>query len=300
MVEKYFDGVVPAPGSYDETDKALIALAEATPGKVRAQMDELQYSSALSEIWTLIGECNRYIDVTAPWTLGKTPEGKERLKTVLYVLCECIRYVAVLIAPTMPRTPGRIFEQMGLADESLKTLDSLESFGKLPAGTQVSKGEAIFPRIDIAKELADIVPTAPAAKADRSVHAKDKEQAVAKQIAAVAEDDGMITIDEFNKIKLRAVRVLACEKVEGSDKLLKLRLSLGKGEPERTVVSGVAKSYAPEELIGKQLVLVANLKPAKLRGVVSEGMLLFASDKGDTVLRAVTVDGDVEDGATVR
>ena len=297
MVEKYFGGVVPAPGETREEDKALIALAEATPGKVRARMDELQYSDALSEIWTLVGECNRYIDATAPWVLCKTAEGQERLKTVMYTLCECIRIVAVLIAPTMPRTPARIFEQLGLTDESLETLASTEHFGALPAGTVVRKGEALFPRIDIAKELADILPsTTEKVKAAPNAHAKDKE-AIAPKTEA---DDGMISIEEFAKIKLRVARVLACEKVDGSDKLLKLRLSLGEGEPERTVVSGVAKHYAPEALVGRQVVLVANLRPAKLRGVTSEGMVLFASDRVDTVLKLVSPDEGAEDGGTVR
>lgn len=297
MVEKYFHGVVPAPGETLEEDKALITLAEATPGKVRARMDELQYSDALSEIWTLVGECNRYIDTTAPWVLCKTAEGQERLKTVMYTLCECIRIVAVLIAPTMPRTPARIFEQLGLTDASLETLASTERFGALPAGTVVCKGEALFPRIDIAKELADILPSATEkAKAAPNAHAKDKE-AIAPKAEA---DDGMISIEDFARIKLRVARVLACEKVEGSDKLLKLRLSLGEGEPERTVVSGVAKHYAPEALVGRQVVLVANLKPAKLRGITSEGMVLFASDHADTVLKLVSPDEGSEDGGTVR
>ncbi len=292
MVEKYFGGVVPAPGAYDETDKTLIALAEATPLKTRAQMNQLQFSQALTDIWALVGECNRYIDRTAPWVLGRTEEGRERLKTVLYTLCECIRYVAVLIEPTMPRTPERIFAQLGLTDEALTTLASLERFGGLPAGTRVHKGEAVFPRIDIQKELADIVPTPRAESAPAQKEAPKPE--------APKAEDGMITIDDFARIKLRVARVLACEKVEGSDKLLKLRLSLGEGEPERTVVSGVAKSYAPEALVGRQVVLVANLKPARLRGVVSEGMVLFASDAADTTLKAVTVDEGAEDGATVR
>jgi len=299
MVEKYFGGDVPAPGAYDEIDKALIALAESTLAKVRAQMKELQYSTALSEIWALVGECNRYIDVTSPWVLCKTDEGKERLKTVMYVLCECIRYVSVLIQPTMPRTPELIFAQLGVNDSSLKTFESLNSFGLLPVGTKVSKGEAIFPRIDIAKELADIVPTP---KAEAAVETKPAPKAEAKAEVKHAEpaNDGTISIDDFGKVQLRVARVLIAEKLEGSDKLLKLRLSLGVGEPERTVVSGIAKHYSPEDMVGRQVVLVANLKPAKLRGVLSEGMILCASDKADTTLKLVTVGEGMEDGATIR
>ena len=297
MVEKYFGGDVPAPGAYDEHDRALIALAEATPDRVRAQMNLLQYSTALSEIWALIGECNRYIDATAPWVLCKTDEGRERLKTVMYVLCESIRFVAVLIRPTMPRTPGRIFAQLGLADGPLTAVESLAAFGALPAGTHVQKGEAIFPRIDVVKELADIVPTPKAEAAPAPVKtAPVKSEAKTAEPAA----DGLITIDEFARVKLRVARVLAAEKVEGSDKLLKLRLSLGAAEPERTVVSGIAKFYTPESMVGRQVVLVANLKPAKLRGIMSEGMILCASDSADTVLQLVSVGEGMEDGATVR
>ncbi|MEG0996635.1 MAG: class I tRNA ligase family protein, partial [Clostridia bacterium] len=137
MVEKYFDGVVPAHGEWNDDDRALITLAQGTSAKVDKRMGELQYSLALQEIWQLIGECNRYIDINAPWVLCKTEEGKERLKTVMYVLCECIRIVGVLIAPTMPQTPARIFEQLGLTDAALKAWESLSSFGQLPAGTVV-------------------------------------------------------------------------------------------------------------------------------------------------------------------
>ena len=298
MVEKYFGGLVPAPGAYTEADAALAALAEATPGKVCAQMDQLQFSSALSDLWALVGECNRYIDQNAPWNLCKTPEGMERLKMVMYVLCEGIRYAAVLIAPAMPRTPALIFAQLGVAEGPLTEIASLAKFGALPAGTCVHKGEAIFPRIDIAKELADLVPTAKPAAAEAPAPAKAAAHAPEK--AAQAEGDGQITIDDFARVQLRVARVLAAERVEGSDKLLKLRLSLGQGEPERTVVSGIAKFYAPEDVAGRQVVLVANLKPAKLRGIVSQGMILCASDAADTVLKLVSVADGMEDGATVR
>ena len=289
MVEKYFDGVVPAHGEWNDTDRLLIALAEGTPSRVKKHMDELQFSVALQDIWQLIGECNRYIDQNMPWVLAKTEEGRERLKTVMYVLCECIRIVAILIAPTMPRTPARIFEQLGVSDPALCSFESTSHFGVLPAGGRVQKGEALFPRIDIKKELADIVPTPAAQPAPE-----------AKPNAEKAQDDGLITIDDFARVRLRAARVTAAEKVEGADKLLKLTLSLGTGEPERTVVSGIAKFYTPEEMVGKQVVVVANLRPAKLRGIRSEGMILCASDAQDKTLKLVTVEPGVEDGADIR
>lgn len=289
MVEKYFDGVVPAHGEWNDIDRLLIALAEGTPSRVKKHMDELQFSVALQDIWQLIGECNRYIDQNMPWVLAKTEEGRERLKTVMYVLCECIRIVAILIAPTMPRTPARIFEQLGVSDPALCSFESTSRFGVLPAGGRVQKGEALFPRIDIKKELADIVPTPAAQPAPEP-----------KPNAEKAQDDGLITIDDFARVRLRAARVTAAEKVEGADKLLKLTLSLGAGEPERTVVSGIAKFYTPEEMVGKQVVVVANLRPAKLRGIRSEGMILCASDAQDKTLKLVTVEPGVEDGADIR
>ena len=289
MVEKYFDGVVPAHGEWNDIDRLLIALAEGTPSRVKKHMDELQFSVALQDIWQLIGECNRYIDQNMPWVLAKTEEGRERLKTVMYVLCECIRIVAILIAPTMPRTPARIFEQLGVSDPALCSFESTSRFGVLPAGGRVQKGEALFPRIDIKKELADIVPTPAAQPAPEP-----------KPNAEKAQDDVLITIDDFARVRLRAARVTAAEKVEGADKLLKLTLSLGAGEPERTVVSGIAKFYTPEEMVGKQVVVVANLRPAKLRGIRSEGMILCASDAQDKTLKLVTVEPGVEDGADIR
>ena len=289
MVEKYFDGVVPAHGEWNDIDRLLIALAEGTPSRVKKHMDELQFSVALQDIWQLIGECNRYIDQNMPWVLAKTEEGRERLKTVMYVLCECIRIVAILIAPTMPRTPARIFEQLGVSDPALCSFESTSRFGVLPAGGRVQKGEALFPRIDIKKELADIVPTPAAQPAPEP-----------KPNAEKAQDDGLITIDDFARVRLRAARVTAAEKVKGADKLLKLTLSLGAGEPERTVVSGIAKFYTPEEMVGKQVVVVANLRPAKLRGIRSEGMILCASDAQDKTLKLVTVEPGVEDGADIR
>lgn len=293
MVEKYFDGVVPAHGEWNDTDRLLIALAEGTPERVSKHMDELQFSVALQDIWQLIGECNRYIDQNMPWVLAKSEEGKERLKTVMYVLCECIRIVAILIAPTMPRTPARIFEQLGVSDPALCGFETAAHFGLLPAGGKVQKGEALFPRIDIKKELADIVPTP-------VQEPKPEKQPAPKAEKTPAQDNGLITIDDFARVRLRAARVTAAEKVEGADKLLKLTLSLGPDEPERTVVSGIAKFYTPEEMVGKQVVVVANLRPAKLRGIRSEGMILCASDAQDKTLKLITVEPGVEDGADIR
>ena len=299
MVEKYFDGEIPQHGQWNDVDKALIALAESTPDKARQHMDELQFSLALQDIWQLVGECNRYIDVNAPWVLVKTDEGKERLKTVLYVLCECIRIVAILIAPTMPRTPARIYEQLGIAEGELTGWESASRFGLLPAGTKVQKGEALFPRIDVKKELADIVPT-PKAEAPKAEEKKPAKTAKKEEKKEEKLPEGIISIDDFAKVQLRVARILTAEKVEGSDKLLKLSVKLGEGEPLRTVVSGIARFYTPEAIEGRQVVLVSNLKPAKLKGIKSEGMILCASDAEDKVLKLCTVEPGMEDGAYIR
>ena len=299
MVEKYFDGEIPQHGQWNDVDKALIALAEGTPDRARQHMDELQFSLALQDIWQLVGECNRYIDVNAPWVLVKTDEGKERLKTVMYVLCECIRIVAILIAPTMPRTPARIYEQLGIAEGELTGWESASRFGLLPAGTKVQKGEALFPRIDVKKELADIVPT-PRAEAPKAEEKKPAKTAKKEEKKEEKLPEGIISIDDFAKVQLRVARILTAEKVEGSDKLLKLSVKLGEGEPLRTVVSGIARFYTPEAIEGRQVVLVSNLKPAKLKGIKSEGMILCASDAEDKALKLCTVEPGMEDGAYIR
>ena len=299
MVEKYFDGEIPQHGEWNDVDNVLIALAEGTPDRARQHMDELQFSLALQDIWQLVGECNRYIDVNAPWVLAKTDEGKERLKTVMYVLCECIRIVAILIAPTMPRTPARIYEQLGIAEGELTGWESASRFGLLPAGTKVQKGEALFPRIDVKKELADIVPT-PKAEVPKAEEKKPAKTAKKEEKKEEKLPEGIISIDDFAKVQLRVARILTAEKVEGSDKLLKLSVKLGEGEPLRTVVSGIARFYTPEAIEGRQVVLVSNLKPAKLKGIKSEGMILCASDAEDKALKLCTVEPGMEDGAYIR
>lgn len=309
MIEKYFGGRLPAMGDSQEIDQTLSNHALALPALVEKQMDALQFSLALQEIWKIVGECNKYIDTTQPWVLGKSEETLPRLKTVLYTLAECVRFIAVLITPFMPSTPARIFEQLGVTDPSLKTWASLSAFGALPEGTQVKKGEALFPRIDIQKDLTELADdeqksiaekNGPAPHADTAdkKDANKKEEKPAKKPQAVPE--GCIAFDDFEKLKLRVARVIACEKVEKSEKLLKFTLSLG--NETRTVLSGIAKSYQdPEALVGKKLVLLANLAPRKIMGVSSEGMLLSGVDDEHGVLRLLTVDDPdaLPDGAEI-
>ena len=283
MIEKYFGGVLPAPGEAAEPDGELIALAEATLPAVEKKMDEFQFSLALTEIWKLISRCNKYIDETMPWALAKDEGKKGRLATVLYNLAEAARIISVLIAPVMTKTPAKIQAALGVPEE-LATLESIRHFGGIRPGSPVKKMELLFPRIDIEAELA-------------AQEAEKQEKKEEKKTEAKPAAQEMITIEDFAKVSLKTVKVLTCEKLEGSDKLLKMTLACGDGE--RTVVSGIAKWYTPEEMVGKTVVLVANLKPAKLRGVVSEGMILCSEDQ-DGRLSLITPEQAMPAGAVVR
>jgi len=302
MIEKYFDGVVPAPAEYTELDHKLIEQAQGLWVNVEKSMNALQFSNALTEIWKLIGECNRYIDLTTPWVLAKNEADRPRLGTVLYVLLECARIVAVLIAPTMPRTPERIFAQIGVTDEALKTWASVKAFGGVVPGSKVHKGEALFPRIDVAKEL-ELLEAEKQAALD---HAKAMAEKDAKQNELPAPTDeektvftqrDLIQFEDFEKVQLVVAKVLKCEKVPKADKLLMSTLKVG--DTERVVVSGIAKFYTPEEMVGKKVVLLANLAPRKIRGVESHGMLLCAANADDSKLSLLTVDSDMEDGCEI-
>ena len=297
MIEKYFGGIVPEPGVEDESDRALIERFEQLPEMVEKQMNALQFSVALSEIWKLIGDCNRYIDINQPWVLGKSEEGLPRLKTVLYNLAECIRAIAVHIYPTMPSTPAKIFEQLGVTDPALMSWDSVLKFGGLKPGTKVVKGAALFPRVDIKKELAALNGEGEA-KPEKAEKKEAKQAEKQQKKAEKAEEKvGIASFDDFMKIKLIAAKVVACERVAKSDKLLKETLDIGNGQT-KTVCSGIAKHYAPGDMVGKTVVLVNNFAPRKMAGEVSEGMLLCAEDP-DGKLRLLTVDGDVAPGSEI-
>lgn len=282
MIEKYFDGIIPSPKAPAPIDEELKDLALQTRNKVEGHMDQFELSDALAEIWKLIGRANKYIDETTPWILAKDPSKRDRLGTVLYNLAETLRIISVLISPFMTRTPSKIREQLGISEgEQFTGWNSLDSFGKVEANTKVERGDIIFPRLDLEaelKELESVKPTAP----------KDGED----NIITIDE----ITIEDFDKIDLRVAKVQSVQKVKNADKLLKLELELG--DEMRTVVSGIAEYYRPEDLVGKNLVLVANLKPVKLRGILSQGMILAASDDEDNLV-LVTVDNDIKSGSRV-
>ena len=294
MIEKYFGGVVPAPAAYTDLDREVIEQAQTLWQSVEKSMNALQFSSALSEIWKLIGRCNKYIDQTTPWILAKNEADRPRLGTVLYVLLECARIVAVLIAPTMPRTPERIFAQIGVTEPELKTWESVKTFGGAKPGTAVHKGGALFPRIDVAKELEQLEAEKQAALA---AAAKPEIPAPADEEKTVFTQRDLCQFEDFEKIQLVVAKVLKCEKVPKADKLLMSTLKVG--DTERVVVSGIAKFYTPEEMVGKKVVLLANLAPRKIRGVESHGMLLCAANADDSKLSLLTVDADMEDGCEI-
>lgn len=282
MVYKYFDGVIQAPTCKEAIDDELINLALSTPGKVEASIDALKIPEALESIWTLISRANKYIDETTPWILAKDEEKKERLGTVLYNLLETLRFVSVMISPFLTETSVKINAQL---NTKVTTWESLKEFNGTVAGDKVVKGDVIFPRIDVEEKLAELEALKPAP-------VKPANEELVKN--PIKEE---ITIDDFDKIDLRVVKVLECEPVKKAKKLLKLKVDLG-GE-ERQVISGIAQYYKPEELVGKYVVLVANLKPVKLRGELSQGMILAAAPSDDSELLLVNP-GEMLTGSQVR
>ncbi|MBQ2860435.1 MAG: methionine--tRNA ligase, partial [Peptococcaceae bacterium] len=273
MIDKYFDGIVPAPAAApaSEFDAELKTLAETVGVDAAAYLEKMDFPNALASIWRLISRANKYIDETAPWVLAKDESKKADLGTVLYNLMECIRMSTILLAPFMPLVPGKVAEQTGQHLEGCTWADGC-TWGNVETGVKVCKKEAIFPRIDpksldLPKE--EVKAEAPKAEAKKETKKEEKPE-------ETAEGKAEITYDDFSKLDLRVVEVLECSKVEKADKLLQFKLKMG--DEIRTVVSGIAKFYEnPEELVGKKLVLVANLAPKKIRGIVSHGMLLSAA-----------------------
>ena len=281
MVEKYFNGVIPASVAKEDIDEELVNLTLAAPKKVENAIDNLKIPEALEIIWELIGRANKYIDETTPWILAKDEEKKDRLGTVLYNLVETLRFISTMVEPFLPTTSSKINVQI---NSKVNTWESLKSFNGTQAGTKVNKGESIFPRIDVEAKL-------------KELEELKVEQEKANKKPSMKPLKEEITIDDFDKVDLRVVKVLSAEAMKGAKKLLKLTVDLA-GE-ERQVISGIAKFYKPEELVGKYVVLVANLKPAKLRGEISQGMILAASTEDDSELMLVNP-GELVTGSEVR
>ncbi|MBQ6265708.1 MAG: methionine--tRNA ligase [Clostridia bacterium] len=279
MVLKYFDGAIPVQREAGEFDDELKVLAAETIEKAEKSLDTLNFSVALTDIWKFISRTNKYVDETQPWLLIKDESKKARLAEVMYNLCESIRIISVLIYPFLPQTSPEIRRQLGISGGF--DWDDCKEFGK-EATYKVCKGDIIFPRIDIEKELAELEKK----KAENSNPLKAEIEGVAK-----------IGIDDFAKVDLRVAKVTACEPIPKAKKLLKLTLDDGSGTP-RTVASGISKWYKPEDLTGKSVIVVSNLKPAVLCGVESNGMIL-AADASDDDVRVIFVDG-VPEGSKVR
>ena len=281
MIEKYHGGVVTHKEGTEAVDKEFIALVNETVAGYSDAMDHMELNQAIKDVWNLIGRANKYIDETAPWILAKDPAQAERLQAVMYNLAEALRIIAILIAPFVPVTAPKIYEQLGLGKPvSFFMADAV--WGKLATGTKVQKGEPLFPRIEVT-EAGETVIAATKKTAAKAIKAEAPKAEAKKEAKPAAAADGEITIDDFAKIDLRVATVIAAERVPKTDKLIKLQVKIG--DEERTIVSGIAQHYEPENLIGKNVIVIANLKPAKLRGIESRGMVLAASDgEGNLVL----------------
>ncbi|MGN1401625.1 MAG: methionine--tRNA ligase [Bacillus sp. (in: firmicutes)] len=289
MIQKYFDGTIPVyKGSNNQFEEQLLKTSKQTLAKYEEAMESMEFSVALSSIWQLVSRTNKFIDETQPWVLAKEAN-TEQLASVMSHLAEALRLVAILLKPFLIRTPEAIFAQLNITDENLQNWDSLQTFGVIPEGTQVVKGNPIFPRLEIEKEVEFIKE-----KMQGSVAPAKKEEVKeeAKQEAQKEE----ISIDDFTKVELRVAQVLAAEPVKKADKLLKLQLDLG--YEKRQVVSGIAQHYKPEELVGRKVICVTNLKPVKLRGELSQGMILAGSLDGK--LSLATIAESLPNGSLVK
>src|SRR5690606_28321796 len=290
MINKYFDGAIPEiNGLQTEFDGPLQRVAEQTVKVYEQHMERMQFSIVLSEVWALISRTNKYIDETQPWVLAKDEAAKEQLASVMAHLAESLRMTAVMLQPFLPNAPKQIIEQLGLTEESL-AWETLDSFGKIPAGTKVAaKGTPIFPRLEVEPEVAYIRDQMRGDTAPAEVEETIEET---PEVPDVPE----ITIDDFMKVDLRVGTVTACEPVPKTSKLLKLQLDMG--YEQRQVVAGIAEHYKPDELVGKKVIVVANLKPVKLRGELSQGMILAGERSG--YLPLAEADQKLPNGAQVK
>ncbi|AND83345.1 methionine--tRNA ligase [Clostridium tyrobutyricum] len=281
MIDKYFDGIIPAALEKNDADDSLKKIALEVPQKVEDNMNALRIPEALDSIWELVSKSNKYIDETMPWILAKDESKRGNLATVLYNLAESLRIISVCISSFLPDTSKKINDQL-----NIKTIswESLDAFKGTKSGTKINRGEAIFPRIDVDKKIEELN--------------KLKEQQEAKNNKKMQPIKKKITIDDFDKLDLRVAKVINCETVKGAKKLLKFKVDIG-GE-ERQIVSGIAKYYKPEDLVGKFVIVVANLKPIKLRDEISQGMILSAASDDESKLFTATISGELDTGSIVK
>ncbi|MGE7844003.1 methionine--tRNA ligase [Lysinibacillus sp. NPDC093712] len=293
MINKYFDGNIPTENLQStEFDEALKVQAESVRIKYEESMEKMQFSVVLADLWTLVSRTNKYIDETQPWVLAKDEADKPKLGAVMRNLAESLQHIAVMLQPFMTSTPTRIIQQLGLDDKFL-AWETIETFGNtIPANIKVvEKGTPIFPRLDSEIEITYI-----REEMRGSVKTSQEEEPSVESKAVEVPEIPEISIDDFMKVDLRVATVTACEQVPKADKLLKLQVDLG--YEQRQVVSGIAKYYSAEELVGQKVIVVANLKPVKLRGELSQGMIL-AGEK-DGILKLASVDPKLENGAKVK
>ncbi|MFV5318828.1 methionine--tRNA ligase [Priestia megaterium] len=285
MINKYFDGVIPTyEGNVTEFDALIVQAQKDTVNKYEEAMEDMEFSVALASIWQYVSRTNKYIDETQPWALAKDENKRAELASVMTHLAESIRHIAVLLQPFLTRTPEKIFAQIGVKEGVLKTWESTTRFNMLKEGTKVEKGEPMFPRLDREEEVAFI-------KEQMQGSTPKEEKPVIKE-----EPSEEITIDDFMKVELRVAQVTQVEPVKKADKLLKLQLDLG--YEKRQVVSGIAKFYKPEELVGRKVICVTNLKPVKLRGELSQGMILAGEDENG--LSLASVDQNLANGTKIK
>ena len=296
MIDKYFGGKLPANQAETEFDADLKAVAAEAVVKFEEYMDKMMFSDALESLWTLIRRTNKYIDETQPWVLAKNEEDMPKLAGALYNVAESIRIVSIMLQPFMPKAPKLMQAQLGIEkDTAILEWDTIKTWGLLPKELKVEKGPAIFPRIDMKKELVELAEAIKKAQEDTVVNKVKREEA--KQAEAEKEKAEEITIDDFAKVHLVTGEVIASEAVKGSSKLLKNTVKVG--ENVRTILSGIAKHYSPEEMVGKKVVIVENLAPRKMMGEMSNGMILCAEDENGN-LSLLTDDKQFESGSEVR
>ncbi|WLD93450.1 methionine--tRNA ligase [Alkalihalobacillus sp. AL-G] len=292
MISKYFDGKIPAySGPVTSFDTSLEELVDSTLTKVENEMDHMEFSVALSSIWQLVSRTNKYIDETQPWILAKNEDQRDQLASVMSHLAESLRYISVMIQPFMTKAPAKMWEQLGISGESITSWQSLKEFGQIPGGTEVKKGNPIFPRLENEEEINYIKSSMIGSLPQNEGDSKDD-----SDVKNEEEPTNEISFDEFSKVELRVAEISKAEKVKKADKLLKLQLDLG--NETRQVVSGIAQYYEADELIGKKVICVTNLKPVKLRGELSEGMVLAGSEGGQ--LKLATIDQELPNGAVVK
>lgn len=286
MILKYFDGVIPTEFESTEHDALIEQQGSALHSLVEQHMDALRLPEALTDIWNYVGALNKYIDLTMPWVLAKDENKKAELAGVMYHLAEGLRIVSVLLIPFIEDTAKKMQDVLGIEDELLVSWDSISEFSKNVCGLTVKKTQPLFPRIDIKKELEEL---------DKISDNRDLKKQKKMPAAKKQDVPGVITYDDFKKVELKLGEVKEAETIEGSEKLIKMQVAVG--EETRQIVSGIRQWYTPEEMVGKTIVVVSNLKPAKLFGVKSEGMLLAAEADGE--LKLVTIEGSLKSGTRV-